>query len=165
MVLTCQGQFAAGAGEPGRRPHLGLRVALAQLPIEDGNLEQNMRLAAEAAQEAARQHVDFLNLAHPQRVADLGASLLVAPHGFAAEPAKLEENAREYQAHIRNVAAKTKLWVIGTDAVLGTVQGGAWKGRLHSGCSLVARPDGTSAMVAKFKQPDLIIFDIPGEKD
>jgi N-carbamoylputrescine amidase len=251
-------------------------VALAQIPIEDGNLEQNMRLAADAARGAARQHVDFLNLpeaadwgwlyqqarrdalsipgkytdwladlarqhhlwisagclerdgqkvynsaviidragrivlkhrkidtlewltkhlydqgraedirtietefgriglticadnfnlAHPQRVADQGAWLLVAPHGFAAEPAKLEGNAKEYQAHIRNVAAKTKLWVIGTDAVLGTVQGGAWKGRLHSGCSLVARPDGTSAIVAKFKQPDLIVFDIPGEKD
>jgi predicted amidohydrolase len=51
--------------------------------------------------------------------------------------------------------------VVGTDAVLGTIQGGAWKGRLHSGCSLVARPDGTAAIVAKFKQPDLIVFDIP----
>ena len=67
LVLAYQGQFAAGAGEavarqPGWRSHPGLRVALAQLPIEDGNLEQNMRLAADAAREAARQHVDLLNL-------------------------------------------------------------------------------------------------------
>ena len=108
---------------------------------------------------------DNFNLARPQRVADQGAWLLIAPHGFAAEPAKLEDNAKEYQAHIRKVAAKTRLWVIGTDAVLGTIQGGAWKGWLHSGCSLVARPDGTTAMVAKFKEPDLIVFDIPAEKD
>jgi len=43
-------------------PHVGLRVALAQLPVEDGNLDQNMRLAQEAAGEAARQKADFLNL-------------------------------------------------------------------------------------------------------
>jgi hypothetical protein len=28
---------------------------------------------------------------------------------------------------------------------------------------LVARPDGTAAIVAKFKEPDLVVFDIPGE--
>ncbi len=258
-----------------QRSHPGLRVALAQLPIEDGNLERNMRLAEEAVRQAAQQSVDFLNLPeaadwgwlyqqarrdalpipgkyteflagqakqhrmwisagclekdgdkvfnsaviidrtgrillkhrkidtlpwltrhlydtgdpagiktvdtefgriglticadnfnlkNPQRVAEQGAWLLIAPHGFAAEEKKLEQNSREYQQHIQKVARSTGLWVIGTDAVLGTVQGGAWKGWLHSGCSLVARPDGTAAMVAKFKEPDLIIFDIPAEK-
>ena len=44
---------------------MGLRVALAQLPVEDGNLDQNMRLAQDAAGEAARQKVDFLNLPEP----------------------------------------------------------------------------------------------------
>ena len=76
----------------------------------------------------------------------------------------LEQNSKEYQQHIRNVAAKTGLWVIGTDAVLGTVQGGAWKGWLHSGCSLVARPNGSAESVAKFKKPDVIFYDIPAEK-
>jgi len=56
-----------GAAEPEviqfpGHPHAGLRVALAQLPIEDGNLDKNMRLAEEAAGEAARQKADFLNL-------------------------------------------------------------------------------------------------------
>jgi predicted amidohydrolase len=254
------------------RLHPGLRVALAQLRLEDGGLERNMHLAKVAAQEAARQKVDLLNLPeaadwgwlyqharrdalpipgnytnflaelarhhqlwisagclekdsdkvfnaavvidragriilkhrkidtlawltghlydsgkpddikvvetefgriglticadnfnleNPQRVADLGAWLLVAPHGFAAEQSRLEENSREYQNHISKVARETGLWVIGTDAVLGTVQGGAWKGWLHSGCSMVARPDGTPAIVGKFKEPDLVIFDIP----
>jgi predicted amidohydrolase len=260
---------------PVARPHPGLRVVLAQLPVEDGNFEFNLRLAAEAVEQASRRNADLLNLPeaadwgwlyqhsrrdalpipgrftdflaelarrhriwisagclerageevynaavildrsgrivlkhrkidtlawltqqlydqgraedmqivdtefgriglticadnfnpkHPQRVADLGAWLLVAPHGFAAEPDKLEQNAAEYQAHIRNVAEGTGLWVLGTDAVLGTVQGGEWKGRLHSGCSLVARPDGTAAIVGKFKAPDLIVFDIPAEQ-
>lgn len=259
-------------GKPLTRRRGGLRVALAQLPVEDGDLEQNMRLAEAAAGEAAQRHVDFLNfpeaadwgwlyqqarrdalpipgkytdllcnlagrykfwiaagclerdtdkvhnsaviidragrivlkhrkidtlawltkhlydpgaaedikvvdtefgriglticadnfnINHPQRVADLGAWLLVAPHGFAAEPSKLEENSREYQTHICNVASKTGLWVVGTDAVLGRVQGGAWKGRLHSGSSVIARPDGSLAVVAKFKQPDLVVCDIP----
>ncbi|HWH72241.1 MAG TPA: carbon-nitrogen hydrolase family protein [Candidatus Sulfotelmatobacter sp.] len=257
-------------------PHAGLRVALAQLALEDGNLERNMRLAEEAASQAARQKVDLLNLPEaadwgwlyqqarrdalpvpgkytdflaqlakrhqmwisagclekdgekvynsaviidrsgrivlkhrkidtlpwltqhlydrgnpedlktvdtefgrlglticadnfdlkkPQRVADQGAWLLIAPHGFAAEESKLEQNSRDYQAHIRKVAGATRLWVIGTDAVLGTVQGGAWKGWLHSGCSVVARPDGTAASVAKFKQPALIVLDIPAVKE
>lgn len=256
-------------------PHPGLRVALAQLPIEDGNLQENMRLPEAAAQQAAQQKVDFLNLPeaadwgwlyqqarrdalpipgkctdflaalaqkhklwisagclekdgdkvfnsavildrtgrivlkhrkidtlpwltqhlydcgkaedtksvetefgrvglticadnfnlkHPQKVADQGAWLLIAPHGFAAEESKLEQNSRDYQAHICKVAAATRLWVVATDAVMGTVQGGDWKGQLHSGCSTVARPDGSAAMVAKFKQPDLIVFDIPAGK-
>jgi len=106
---------------------------------------------------------DNFNLKNPQRVADQGAWLLIAPHGFAAEETKLEHNSQDYQAHIRKVAANTKLWVIGTDTVMGTVQGGAWKGWLHSGCSLVARPNGTTAMAAKFNQPDLIVYDIPAE--
>jgi N-carbamoylputrescine amidase len=256
------------------RSHRSMRVALAQLPVEDGNLVQNMRLAEVAAREAARQRADLLclpeaadwgwlyqqarrdafpipgkytdflaelakrhkmwiaagclekdgekvynsaviidwtgrialkhrkintlekltkhlydpgspeniktidtefgriglticadnfNLKNPQRVADQGAWLLVAPHGFADEESKLEENSKAYQSHICKVAVKTGLWVVGTDAVLGVVQGGAWKGRLHSGCSLVARPDGTAAIVAKFKEPDLVVYDIPAE--
>jgi N-carbamoylputrescine amidase len=256
------------------RPHPGLRVALAQLPIQDGKLDENMRLAEQAAVRAAEQKVDFLHLPEaadwgwlhqearrdalpipgkytefltelarrhkmwlsagclekdgdkiynsavlidragqivlkhrkidtlpwltkhlydrgnaediksvdtefgriglticadnfdlkkPQRVAEQGAWLLIAPHGFAAEESKLEQNSKDYQAHIRKVAAHTKLWVIGTDTVLGTVQGGAWKGWLHSGCSTVARPDGSAAVVGKFKEPDLVIFDIPAE--
>ena len=103
---------------------------------------------------------DNFNLKHPQQVADQKAWLLVAPHGFAAEESKLEQNSKEYQTHICKVASKTGLWVIGTDAVLGRIQGGAWKGRLHSGCSLVARPDGTHAILAKFKQPDFVTYDI-----
>jgi N-carbamoylputrescine amidase len=279
MFMTAA-SLCAGPAEPEMiqplgHPHAGLRVALAQLPIEDGNLDQNMRLAEEAARQAARQKVDLLNLPeaadwgwlyqqarrdalpipgkytdclaalakrhkmwvsagclerdgdkvynaaviidrtgrivlkhrkistlpeltkhlydrgnsediktvdtefgriglticadnfnlkNPQRVADQGAWLLIAPHGFAEEESRLEQNSRDYQVHICKVAGTTKLWVVGTDAVLGTVQGGAWEGRLHSGSSLVARPDGTAAIVAKFKQPDLIVFDIPAGK-
>jgi predicted amidohydrolase len=279
MPITAPQLHAESADQPAdrppARPHGGLRVALAQIPVEDGNLDQNMRLAEEAARQAASQKADLLslpeaadwgwlyqqarrdalpipgrytdflagvakrhqmwisagclerdgdkvynsavildrmghivlkhrkistleeltkhlydrgraedikvidtefgriglticadnfNLKNPQRVADLGAWLLIAPHGFAAEPDKLEQNSKDYQRHIANVAAKTGLWVIGTDAVLGTVQGSQWKGRLHSGCSMIARPDGTAAIVAKFREPDLVVFDIPVER-
>jgi N-carbamoylputrescine amidase len=277
LFSLCSGVGADEAFKavPPTRPHGHLRVALAQLAVEDGQLEHNLRLAEAAAEVAARMHVDFLNfpeaadwgwlyqqarrdalaipgkytdflaalarrhrlwisagclekdgghvynaavildragrivlkhrkintlpwltkdlydpgppdgvktidtefgriglticadnfnLKNPQRVAEQGAWLLIAPHGFAAEESKLEQNSRDYQDHIRRVAGNTGLWVIGTDAVLGTVQGGQWKGWLHSGCSLVARPDGTAAVVGKFKQPDLVIFDIPEEK-
>jgi N-carbamoylputrescine amidase len=279
MLITASQLHAESAdqpaGRPSAHPHGGLRVALAQIPVEDGNLEHNMRLAEEAARQAASQKADLLNqpeaadwgwlyqqarrdalpipgkytdflaglakqhrmwvsagclekdgeevydsavildrtgrillkhrkintleqltkhlydqgraediktidtefgriglticadnfnLNNPQRIADLGAWLLIAPHGFAAEPEKLEQNSKDYQKHIGKVAAKTGLWVIGTDAVLGTVQGGQWKGRLHSGCSMIARPDGTAAIVAKFREPDLVVFDIPAER-
>jgi predicted amidohydrolase len=279
MLITASQLHAGSADQPAdrspARPHGGLRVALAQIPVEDGNLEHNMRLAEEAACQAASQKVDLLSLPeaadwgwlyqqarrdalpipgkytailadlakrhrmwvsvgclerdgekvynsgvildrtghivlkhrkintlewltkhlydqgrsediktldtefgriglticadnfdlkNPQRVADLGAWLLIAPHGFAAEPDRMEQNAKDYQRHISNVAAKTGLWVIGTDAVLGTVQGGQWKGRLHSGCSMIARPDGTAAVVAKFREPDLVVFEIPAER-
>jgi N-carbamoylputrescine amidase len=279
MLITATQLHAGSADQPADRPpgrpHGELRVALAQIPVEDGNLEQNMHLAEEAARQAASQKADLLNLPeaadwgwlyqqarrdalpipgkytdflaglakrhrmwvsagclekdgekvynsavilertgrivlkhrkintleqltrhlydqgrtediktietefgriglticadnfdlkNPQRVADQGAWLLIAPHGFAAEPERLEQNSKDYQKHICNVAAKTGLWVIGTDAVLGTVQGGQWKGRLHSGCSMIARPDGTAAIVAKFSEPDLVVFDIPAER-
>jgi predicted amidohydrolase len=279
MPITAPQLHAESADQPAdrplARPHGGLRVALAQIPVKDGNLEQNMRLAEAAARQAASHKADLLslpeaadwgwlyqqarrdalpipgkytdflagvakrhqmwvsagclerdgekvynsavildragrivlkhrkidtldwltnhlydrgrsedikvidtefgrislticadnfNLKNPQRVADLGAWLLIAPHGFAAEPDKLEPNSKDYQRHISNVAAKTGLWVIGTDAVLGMVQGGQWKGRLHSGCSMIARPDGTAAIVAKFREPDLVVFDIPAER-
>jgi hypothetical protein len=66
MCMTAM-SLCAGAAEPEvnrtlGHPHPGLRVALAQLSIEDGNLDQNMRLAEEAARQAARQKADFLNL-------------------------------------------------------------------------------------------------------
>jgi N-carbamoylputrescine amidase len=104
---------------------------------------------------------DNFTIANPKRVAELGAWLLIAPHGFAAEEDKLEQNGKSFQEHIRNVAGKTKMWVIGTDTVLGPVKSGAWKGQPHSGCSTIARPDGTAAVVGKFKQTDMVVFDIP----
>jgi N-carbamoylputrescine amidase len=268
-AFSAEGDLLA---KPPNLQHRSLRVALAQLPVGDGNLVENMRLAEAAATEADRYHADFLNLpeaadwgwlyqharrdaltipgkytdfpselarrynvwisagclereaakvynsaviinrtgqillkhrkcetlrslterlydagnpdevsivdtefgrlglticadnfdtSFPRKVAERGAWLLVAPHGFAAEQSKLEENSKEYQSHISNLARKTGLWVVATNAVRGTVQGGEWKGRLHSGCSVVARPDGTLVVVAKFKEPDLAIFDIP----
>ena len=99
----------------------------------------------------------------PQKVGDLGAWLLITPHGFAADESELEGNGRSFQKHIRTVAREARLWVIGTDTVLGRIKGGAWKGKLHSGCSTIACPHGLAAVVGKFKEPDMIICEIPAE--
>ena len=90
----------------------------------------------------------------------MGAWLLVAPHGFATVCGDFEHNARSYQEHIRRVAAQTKMWVIGTDAVMGRVTGGVWKGRYHVGCSTIANPEGEAVAVGKFLHPDLIVYEI-----
>ena len=107
---------------------------------------------------------DNFNLGIPKKVADQGAWLLITPHGFAAEVEKLKKNSEEFQEHIRKIAGHTKMWVIGTNTCLGPIASGAWKGRPHSGCSTLARPDGSAATVARFNSPDLVLFDIPAEK-
>ena len=104
---------------------------------------------------------DNFNLSIPQRAADMGAWLLIAPHGFATECGNFAQNARSYQEHIRRVAAHTKMWVIGTDAVMGKVTGGVWKGRYHIGCSTIANPEGEAVAVGKFLRPDLTVYEIP----
>ena len=103
---------------------------------------------------------DNFNLKIPQRAADQGAWLLITPHGFAESPGRFAQNAKGYQEHIRNIAKHTKMWVVGTDAVMGKVTGGAWKGKYHVGCSTIANPAGEAVAVGKFLHPDLIIYDI-----
>jgi len=107
---------------------------------------------------------DNHNIENPQKVADLGAWLLIAPHGYAASDTNLVDNAIQYMNHIKNVAKKTKLWVIGTDAAHSPVNGGDWKGYLHSGCSTIADPRGKAVAMGKFRESDLIIYDIPAGK-
>ncbi len=106
---------------------------------------------------------DNFDLKIPERVARMGAWLLITPHGFAAEERNLEHNGKDYRDHIANIAAHTKMWVIGADAVLGTIKGGDWQGQLHSGCSTIADPAGRPVAVGKFREPDLFIYDIPAE--
>ena len=66
MLITATPSHAGPSDQPADRvtvrPHGGLRVALAQIPVEDGNFEHNMRLAEEAARQAASQKADLLNL-------------------------------------------------------------------------------------------------------
>jgi len=107
---------------------------------------------------------DNFSSKNPQRVAELGAWLLIAPHGFAAKVGNLRDNSQGYQEHIRTVARESKLWVIGTDTVMGKVAGGAWKGQYHTGCSTIADPNGNAVVVAKFLQPDMVFYDIPAER-
>lgn len=104
---------------------------------------------------------DNFDIEIPRRAAKEGAWLLLAPHGFAAEVARMEKNAEEFQAHIRGVAQKTGMWVVGTNVALARVKGGAWKDQMHCGCSTVARPDGSAAVVGPFKEAALVVCEIP----
>jgi N-carbamoylputrescine amidase len=104
---------------------------------------------------------DNFDISIPQRAAQAGAWLLITPHGFAAPVADMEKNARAFRSHIRRIAAQTGMWVVGTNVVQARVKGGAWEGQMHCGRSMVARPDGTTAAVGKFNEPDLIVYDIP----
>ncbi|MDO8586407.1 MAG: carbon-nitrogen hydrolase family protein [Armatimonadota bacterium] len=107
---------------------------------------------------------DNFSIKNPKRIAEQGAWLLITPHGFAAKSGDLRSNANGYQEHIQNIGKQTGMWVVGTDTVLGKVAAGQWKGWWHTGCSTIASPKGEAAAVAKFLHPDLVVFDIPGEK-
>ena len=106
---------------------------------------------------------DNFDLKHPRKVADSGAWLLIAPHGFAAEKDDLYDNGVSYMNHIKKVAKSAHLWVIAANTALSLVTGGEWKDYQHSGCSTVADPTGKAVAVGKFIQPDLVLYDIPAK--
>src|SRR5512142_1726402 len=83
------------------RPHAGLRVALAQIPVEDGNLDKNMRLADEVAGQAARQRVDLLNL---PEAADWGWLYQEARRDALPVPGK-------YTEAIAALAIRHQMWI------------------------------------------------------
>jgi predicted amidohydrolase len=103
---------------------------------------------------------DNFDINNTMKVAELGAWLLIAPHGFAASAEDLYDNSNLYVNHIKNMAFQSKLWVVGPNTCLSTVGGGEWKGFLHSGCSTIANPAGKAAVIGKFNEPDLIIYEI-----
>lgn len=103
---------------------------------------------------------DNFNIENSKRVAELGAWLLITPHGYAARVNDVPDNAVRYLNHIRNIAKQTGLWVVGPNTCMSRVEGGEWKGWLHSGCSAIANPDGKVMVFGKFREPDLIIYDI-----
>jgi len=266
-LTACAGALAS--------PHPSVRVALAQIRIEDGDLEGNMRRAEEAIRQAARQKADLICLAEaadfgwlyqesrkvalpipgrysrllcglakdlkvwisagclerdgetvynsavlinrrgkiilkhrkintmpeatahlydagkiddittadtefgrvgiticadnfdskiPKRVADLGAWLLISPHGWAPRFGEFASSAQSYQEHVRGLAQGNKLWVVAVDASMGRTHGGVWPDRFHIGCSMVANPKGEPMAIAKTLAPDLVIYQIPAEQ-
>lgn len=104
---------------------------------------------------------DNFDIDHPRKVADQGAWLLIAPHGFAAKQEDLFDNAVAFINHIKHVAEKTALWVVAANTARSEVAGGDWKGYRHSGASTVADPSGKAKAIGRFLEPDLVIHDIP----
>lgn len=107
---------------------------------------------------------DNFTIENSKRVAELGAWLLITPHGYAARVKDVPDNAVRYMTHIRNIAKQTGLWVVGPNTCLSEVAGGEWKGWLHSGCSTIANPEGKVVVFGKFREPDLMVYDIVREK-
>jgi len=107
---------------------------------------------------------DNFDFENPEKVVNLGAWLLITPHGFAAKVNDLENNAVEYMNHIKGLALKTKLWVVGTNSCLSRIAGGEWEGYLHSGCSVIADSSGKVVALGRFNETDLVIYNIPSEK-
>lgn len=103
---------------------------------------------------------DNFDIENTIKVAELGAWLLLAPHGFAASEKELYDNSNIYVNHIKNMALQSKMWVIGANTCISKVSGGEWEGFLHSGCSTIADPTGKAAVIGKFNEPDLIIYEI-----
>jgi predicted amidohydrolase len=106
---------------------------------------------------------DNFSIEYPRKVGSLGAWLLISPYGFAEKESDLPDNSVSYLNHVKKVAGESKLWVIGTDSAISEIAGGEWQGYLHSGCSIVADPQGKAKAIGKFKATDLVIFDIPAE--
>ncbi|MDO8682480.1 MAG: carbon-nitrogen hydrolase family protein [Armatimonadota bacterium] len=131
---------------------------------DEGNVKDLKTVDTEFGRIGLTICADNFNIAIPKKVAEMGAWLLITPHGFAAKSGNLKENSEDYKQHIRNIAKESKMWVIGTDTVLGKVAGGNWKGQWHTGCSTIADPEGNAAVVAQFLRPDLVFYDIPAEK-
>jgi predicted amidohydrolase len=107
---------------------------------------------------------DNFSTEYPRKIAALGAWLLITPYGFAEKKSDLPDNSVSFLNHVKKVAGESKLWVIGTDAANSEVAGGAWQGYLHSGCSIIADPEGKAKAIGKFNAIDVVIFDIPSEK-
>jgi len=103
---------------------------------------------------------DNFDINNTKRVADLGAWLLIAPHGFAAPAEDLYDNSNLYVNHIKNMAFQSKLWVIGPNTCLSRVGGGEWEGYLHSGCSTIANPSGKAVIIGRFNEPEIIYYNI-----
>ncbi|GMV90612.1 MAG: hypothetical protein AMXMBFR82_03900 [Candidatus Hydrogenedentota bacterium] len=104
---------------------------------------------------------DNFDIAVPQKVADQGAWLLIAPHGFAAKQEDLFDNAVAFINHVKQVAEKTALWVVAANTARSEVAGGGWKGYRHSGASTIADPSGNAKAIGRLLEPDLVIYDIP----
>ncbi len=100
-VSVSGGPAETGKVQPLRPSHVSVRVALAQIPVEDGNLEKNMRLAEKAAEQAAQENVDFLNL---PEAADWGWLYQQARRDALPIPGK-------YTDFLSGLAKRHHLWI------------------------------------------------------
>lgn len=128
---------------------------------DEGSREAELTVDTEFGRIGLTICADNFDLTIPQRAAQAGAWLLIAPHGFAAPVQEMEKNAREYAEHIHKLAARTGMWVVAPNVARGLVKGGAWQGQMHCGRSRVVAPDGNVIALGKFNEPDLVICDIP----
>lgn len=94
-----------------------------------------------------------------QRMADLEPDLLIVPYGWAAEAHKWPEHGEELRKLVVATARTVGCPVVGTDCV-GMIAHGPWTGQTFGGHSVVADAEGKGVLVAKDREPDMMVVEI-----
>jgi predicted amidohydrolase len=97
---------------------------------------------------------------HLHRVASFGPDLLIVPYGWAAEHSEWPGHSDELHKLVCRVAQTVGCPVVGCNLV-GQMTHGPWAGRSFGGSSIVADADGRVLAVAKDRDVDVVVVDVP----
>jgi predicted amidohydrolase len=86
--------------------------------------------------------------------------LLLAPYGWAAEPARWPKYGQVLAALVTQAAAWIGCPVVGVNCV-GTITHGPWAGRICGGQSAVADRDGRILAVLRDRDADVRVVEVP----
>lgn len=95
-----------------------------------------------------------------RRMAALQPDLLVVPYGWAAPVGKWPDHARELHALVCRVAQSVGCATIGTNLV-GQMTHGPWAGQTYGGQSVAADASGRVLAVARDRDVDVVLVDVP----
>ncbi len=86
--------------------------------------------------------------------------LVLVPYGWAAEKDKWPEHGKNLAATVSRAAEGIGAPVVGVDLV-GSITNGPWTGQTYGGQSVVADASGKILAVAKDRDADVLVIDIP----
>ncbi|MGC8832454.1 MAG: carbon-nitrogen hydrolase family protein [Armatimonadota bacterium] len=100
---------------------------------------------------------------HLYKAASFGPNLLIVPYGWAAEHSEWPGHSDELHKLVCRVARTVGCPVVGCNLV-GQMTHGPWAGRSFGGSSVVADADGRILAVAKDRDVDVMVVEIPLER-